>query len=71
MSNDVYHQCYSIYKQEYTNDKEFSIKSEDISEELDGILNEYEVNLKKRNDNLSNSIYSDILDIFGIKFNYY
>lgn len=63
---EIFNQCYNIYKKEYMCDEDFSIKSDSISEELEEIINEYDAHLKKRNDTLSNSIYSDILDEFGI-----
>jgi hypothetical protein len=60
--NEIYLQCYNLYKKEYNDNRDFSIKSDDINEELDEILNEYNVLLKKRNDVLSTSIYSELLD---------
>jgi hypothetical protein len=62
---DTYKECYNYYKKEYLNNRDFSLDSEDITEELDEIINEFDVNLKRRNEMLSDSIYSDILDDFG------
>lgn len=64
---DTYTECCNYYKKEYLNNRDFSLDSEDITEELDEIINEFDINLKRRNEILSDSIYSDILDEFGKK----
>jgi hypothetical protein len=66
--NDIYNYCYREYKQEYMNDEDFSIKSEDINNEVDEIIDDFDLKLKKRKNNLSDSVYSDILDELG-KYN--
>lgn len=63
--NDIYNFCYKEYKQEYMNEEDFSIKSEDINNELDDIIDDYDLKLKRRKNNSSDSIYSDILDELG------
>jgi hypothetical protein len=64
-AHEVYSECYNLYKKEYLNDRDFSLDSEDITEELEEIISDFDINLKRRNDLLSDSIYSDILDDFG------
>ncbi len=34
---DIYQNCYNQYKREYANDDDFSIKSEDITQEIQEI----------------------------------
>jgi hypothetical protein len=63
-NSEIYNNCYNIYKMEYLNNLDFSIQDEDITEEIDEILHDYENN-KKNHDN-SSSIYSEILNDLGI-----
>ena len=62
--NDIFIECYDIYKKEYASDEEFSIKDkdEDLSKEISVLLDCYNVHYKKRRHWHSDSIYSDILD---------
>jgi hypothetical protein len=62
--SEIYTQCYDIYKKEYLNNQDFSLQDEDITEEIDEILNDYE-NHRKNNDD-SSSVYSEILNDLGI-----
>jgi hypothetical protein len=65
-TRDFLTNCYQQYKKEFTNDEDFSIKSyNDLSQELDDILNEYDYQVKKRHDVINNSIYSDLLEQIG------
>jgi len=63
--NDIYENCYKDYKQEFMNDEDFSIRSEDINNEVEEILDDYAVKLKRRKNKHSDSIYSEILDELG------
>ena len=67
-SNDsaIYKCCYSIYKKDYLNNMEFSIQSEDISNEIDDLINDYDNRKKNRVNYDTNSIYSEILNELGI-----
>ncbi len=62
---EIYTNCYDKYKYEYTDNLDFSIRSDDMSEEIDDLLNNFDTHLKKRNDVLSTSVYSDILNELG------
>ena len=63
--NDIYDFCYKEYKQEYMNDEDFSIKSEEINIEVDEIVEDYALKLKRRKNKHSDSIYSEVLDELG------
>jgi len=64
----LYEITYKAYKKEFTKDKSFSIDSdEDVIEAVDSIVNGFEDRVKLRNQNLTDSILSEILDDLGIK----
>lgn len=63
-NSEIYNQCYNIYKKEYLNNKDFSIQDEDITEEIDEILNDFDNHMKYHNN--SSSVYSEILSNLGI-----
>ena len=65
--SDIYNCCYLIYKKDYVNNKDFSIKSDDITEEIDELINDYDNHKKARKHNDSNSLYSEMLEELGIK----
>jgi hypothetical protein len=65
-TNDFIKTCYQQYKKEYANDEDFSLKSSNISQEVDELLNEFDYHVKQRHDIVSNSIYSDLLEQIGI-----
>ena len=60
--NSIYDICYENYKKEYASDEDFSIQDEDISQELNSLLECYDFHFKKRRFHHSNSIYSEILE---------
>ena len=63
----IYEIAYKTYKKEFTKDKSFSIDSdEDLNEEIDLIVNEFEDRMKLRNQNLTDSLLSEVLDDLGI-----
>jgi len=66
----LYEIVYKTYKKEFTKDKSFSIESdEDIYDEIDLLVNEFEDRMKLRNQNLTDSMLSEILDDIGIHIN--
>lgn len=54
----TYENCYNQYKHEYCNDEDFSIKSDDISAEIDDLIDEYE-----NNHRLSSSDFLDQIEV--------
>jgi hypothetical protein len=64
-NKDFINTCYQQYKKEYMNDENFSLKSYDMSEEIDDFINEFDFHVKRRHEVMSNSIYSDLLDQIG------
>lgn len=60
---------YKTYKKEFLKDRSFSVDlSDDIMDEVNDILFEFDKKLKKRDDNLTDSILSEILDDLGKNF---
>lgn len=45
-NENVYLNCYKIYKEEYNDGKDFSLVEEDVSEEMDNIVNNYKELIK-------------------------
>ena len=63
----IYEIAYKSYKKEFTKDNSFSIDSdEEIDEEINTIVNEFEERMKLRNQNLTDSLLSEVLDDLGI-----
>lgn len=63
----IYEIAYKSYKKEFTKDNSFSIDSdEEINEEINTIVNEFEERMKLRNQNLTDSLLSEVLDDLGI-----
>jgi hypothetical protein len=65
-SYDIYTNCYNQYKREYANDEDFSIKSCDITAEIDDIINEYDERCRKA----TCSVLSDFLDQLEVSFDF-
>ena len=64
----IYDITYQTYKNEFLNNKSFSVESNDqISDDCDFIINEIENRMKKRNDNLTDSLLSEFLEDIGNK----
>ncbi len=63
----IYEIAYKTYKKEFFKDKSFSIDSDDeVNEEIDTLLIEFEERMKLRNQNLTDSLLSEVLDDLGI-----
>jgi len=63
----IYEVVYKTYKKEFTKDKSFSIESDDeMNEEADALVTEFEERMKLRNQNLTDSLLSEVLDDLGI-----
>ncbi len=68
---EIYSNYYTMYKKKYTNGKDFSFREADTNEmydinsEIQDILCDFEKHLNKRGENLSDSLFSDMLDEIG------
>src|SRR4051794_23093663 len=64
--NQIYSYCYNTYKAEYTGGLDFSMEDDEIDDEISQIFREFENKKRKRNEEFSDSILSELLEDFDI-----
>lgn len=64
--DSIWEIAYKSYKKEFTKDRSFSLDSDsEMTEEIDCIINGFERRMKKRNDNVTDSLLSEIVEDLG------